>query len=669
MSASVAPLPETPLHAPEARQAPSGPRPPRSSRAAPAAPARKYRTATQWCEEYVELAPSSGRADAWLDGLRALAVLAVVSLHSYQFANAPHVPVLGTLVDNLLASSTWGVPLFFVLSGFLLSRPWFAAELSGGNRPALGSFFLRRAARIAPAYYLSLVVLVALLVPSHVVSPANVSGAWGAGNLLVHLTLLAHLVPWTSTHFATAGGVYWTLTLEVLFYLSLPVFVRLFRGRWMLRTPLLCLVVVTVWGIATREWFDPFVATVQGWVSAPGAAGVHVPADEAAIRTWLYQQFPSWLFAFSLGIALSRLSVRHRAGLVSGRWLRAPVPAAALLSGLALLVLVSDRSVASLSDGPSFTGYVVCPVLVQASLGLILFGLAFGTDGLRRPLEWLPMRYLGWTSYGIYLFHLLVLRALINFTALADGTGPGQYLLLLVTTLLLTVVVATLCWVFVERPCIVAAQRLVQRRRGRRTAVWGARWRGVALGATALALGALVVGEAATRRGAEQAYVGPLGPIRNVAMPAAHTGPLTVSEAMARGYASAVEGQALEHCGAAEGISEGLADVRWDGFATVFTCSDESAAAQTMSAMPAVESAQGFTRVDVGGRSIMLHELRASDPAGGPGRGYALHARFRSGDRLITVKLRCDSPAAGRKALRRVIEPAMTRFPPSFGTG
>src|SRR6185295_16799069 len=65
--------------------------------------------------------------------------------------------------DYLAHELRLGLVLFFVLSGFLLFRPWVRAALTGAPGPRVGHYLLRRAARILPAYYLAVAGSIALL--------------------------------------------------------------------------------------------------------------------------------------------------------------------------------------------------------------------------------------------------------------------------------------------------------------------------------------------------------------------------------------------------------------------------------------------------------------------------------------------------------------------------
>src|SRR4051794_6890563 len=90
---------------------------------------------------------------ASLDGVRGLAALAVLTFHVQQFGGG-HIPGISAILGSLNS----GVVIFFVLSGFLLYRPFVRARRDG-TRPAVGRYFRHRAIRIVPAYWLALVVL------------------------------------------------------------------------------------------------------------------------------------------------------------------------------------------------------------------------------------------------------------------------------------------------------------------------------------------------------------------------------------------------------------------------------------------------------------------------------------------------------------------------------
>src|ERR687888_1678736 len=107
------------------------------------------------------LRPSPSR-NASLDGVRAIAALSVLSFHAwlYRVGDAPGERT--ALIDKVLFEASLGLICFFVLSGFLLYRPFVRAAIAGDTRVDVGRYAIRRAARILPAYYACLLLCIAL---------------------------------------------------------------------------------------------------------------------------------------------------------------------------------------------------------------------------------------------------------------------------------------------------------------------------------------------------------------------------------------------------------------------------------------------------------------------------------------------------------------------------
>ncbi|WP_322480936.1 acyltransferase, partial [Thermogemmatispora sp.] len=156
-----------------------------------------------------------GNAIPMLDGVRALACLAVLVFHVNWTTYHQHLwqPLHQPLVSSFLLVGSTGVTLFFILSGFLLFLPYVGALLSEERPwPSVRRFYLRRALRIWPAYYVSLFILITLWQPQYW-QPAH----WR--ELLLFVTFFMDSTPET---FRKINGPYWTLAIEWQFYLLLP---------------------------------------------------------------------------------------------------------------------------------------------------------------------------------------------------------------------------------------------------------------------------------------------------------------------------------------------------------------------------------------------------------------------------------------------------------------
>src|SRR6266550_1677369 len=160
-----------------------------------------------------------------LDGLRAIAILAVMGMH-FTIVQPPFLQssVLGDQVIWQLGLAGWvGVDLFFVLSGFLITG--ILLDTKGGDR-YFRNFYMRRVLRIFPLYYGSLVVLF-LIIP--MVAPAIVHdlGRLSHGQvwLWTYLSNIAIGITGSWQAVPPLTGHYWSLAVEEQFYLLWPLVV------------------------------------------------------------------------------------------------------------------------------------------------------------------------------------------------------------------------------------------------------------------------------------------------------------------------------------------------------------------------------------------------------------------------------------------------------------
>ena len=154
-----------------------------------------------------------------LDGFRGLAVLWIVLGHCWNELGG-RVPLDGGIVRNVFVSSYMGVDMLFIVSGFVLFLPVVVNGTLGDHR----RYALRRAARIVPAFYAALVL-------SYVVSSALGGPRLGLGEWLSHaLFLHAESHDVSKVGFGVNGAM-WTMSVEVLFYLALPLVAAWYRRR------------------------------------------------------------------------------------------------------------------------------------------------------------------------------------------------------------------------------------------------------------------------------------------------------------------------------------------------------------------------------------------------------------------------------------------------------
>ena len=403
------------------------------------------------------------------DGLRAIAAVLVVLVHTGFDSGF----TLRSSYGIYTARLEIGVSVFFLISGFLLYRPFAASHIAGGAPPAVGTFWARRLLRILPAYWLAFVVT------SYVLHANKIYPGWHS--VLIYLGLLQIYFPKHSLSGITQA---WSLCTEISFYFFLPLFamavnVRRRSDRHQMRREVMVLVVLYAIGIGLRFWLLH---------SHSGAAG--------AMETTL----PAYLDLFALGmflaLASSWLAHRHR----EPRWLWHPaMPWVSWGLALAMLWSVSHIGISRLPLVHSSPGRgVEQEVLYGLFAFFLLLPAVFGPQHrgvIRGALTWKPVVALGIVSYGLYLWHQAWATLFVKWTGLLFRL-PLLGMFAVVFGMGLISAIAS--YVIVERPILGLKDRLGWWSRIPRP---GARARGRA-GPTAVSAGApAAVGDVLAEQG------------------------------------------------------------------------------------------------------------------------------------------------------------------------
>src|SRR5208282_5104932 len=245
-----------------------------------------------------------------IEGLRGIAVLWVVVFHyvvlrSGEFADPLVLWIDASTAPRIIVRNGFlGVDLFFLITGFLLTLPWFKHSLEGRRRPSVREFYIRRARRILPAYYVQLGILFAVFLP--LLNPTLWRTARGfvLGNLAQHTLFLHYTTPYSSASLGINGAL-WTLAIEMQYYVLLPLIVL-----WFLRTPYIAagafMTTAVIWKTLALNDLRPLI-------SLYGAIGARWNLSEADLRQFAGTQLPAYLGHFALGILCGRAWLLHRA--------------------------------------------------------------------------------------------------------------------------------------------------------------------------------------------------------------------------------------------------------------------------------------------------------------------------------------------------------------------
>lgn len=369
-----------------------------------------------------------------LDGIRGLAALSVLCFHVWLYRVGDPPGARTTLLDKVLFEASLGLICFFVLSGFLLYRPFARAALTGGERVPLRRFALRRAARIVPAYYVSLLGCLLLywaVGHSKLVPPVRELPLFAVFGQNYSMETVMKINPVT-----------WTLGVEAAFYVLLPLL-----G--------LCAFLLGPRRIGHQ------VAILTGLIGVTIAWNTALHhADWGALTT---KAIPGYIGYFALGMLFATW-VEWRSIRGERRSL-APASTAALMAlGFSLVAFFAYWH----ETAGSFTVTWILFGNLPAAAGFALV-IAVAAAGRGPAVGWLgarPLVGLGVISYGIYLWHLPLIIGVRELGLLPAAFAPRLGLVLL-----LAIGAATLSWVLVERPIM----RLVAAHQGRARTVGGRR--------------------------------------------------------------------------------------------------------------------------------------------------------------------------------------------------
>jgi peptidoglycan/LPS O-acetylase OafA/YrhL len=357
-----------------------------------------------------------------LDGVRGLAILFILIWHYVGIPSG-----IGAEPDrwipsfhHLLIFFKSGVDLFFTLSGFLIVGILLDQRATPNY---YRTFFIRRACRIFPLYY--------LLVIAYIIAKA--AGAThplfqGSIPIASYLTMTQN---YTMAHFASYGAIWlgatWSLAIEEQFYLIFPFIVR-------------------------------HCANVLPWILGAGIIGAEL------LRVWCYLHYgndwaaytwlPCRIDALCAGalLACAFRSPAAREQLNRHRRL-VTIAFVALLGGAAALACVLPRNI-------GFHMTVWGHSLLAAAFAVsILLVLLHRDQPATRFLRWSPLRYLGRISYGVYLMHAIALVAVFHWAnrgiALDSISGVG----LSAAALAMTIAFCALSLRWFEQPLLRLGHR------------------------------------------------------------------------------------------------------------------------------------------------------------------------------------------------------------------
>ena len=331
----------------------------------------------------------------------------------------------GPLAGGVVGAAANSVGVFFVLSGYLISRPFVAAFADSRALPPVLAYLRNRALRIVPAYWVALALVIV------------VAGAQGR-TWADAPRLLGFSEDWPNSPIRFDLGQAWTLDIEVRYYLAVPAIAGLLflLARLVRRLPR---------RRSARLWLVGAVALIAAsicFVAFPRGTQQQAWTSGAQAHLLL------------LGVLLATAEL-------GGTWRRLGTPAGRLVAlatfALGPIALIWMQYAGSPLLTLGGLDFVRSTSLISAVAALVIVGapvlLQRAGAGCWRLLDNAPLRWLGARSYGFYLYQLGVLTELSHH-APSPGRFHRTFVFLLVAGLPIILVLADLSWRLVEKPAL-----------------------------------------------------------------------------------------------------------------------------------------------------------------------------------------------------------------------
>jgi peptidoglycan/LPS O-acetylase OafA/YrhL len=336
-----------------------------------------------------------------LDTLRGLAALSVFIYHFHSIFQDK--VVLPTGLKLIGHAGHIGLDMFFVLSGFLIFRSLY---LHGINK----EYFIRRFLRIAPIYYFSLFCVLALVDHTYFTS---LQGLW---NILSHLLFLQSFSAGT---YYGINPVLWSLSVELLFYLFLPIFflVTKCKNSRIVIGSLLMIAISLLYRLEITVFYD------------------HWDATKRIIYT---ENLLGRFDQFAFGILASLITLKIEMAKITGKKIANFIKTAGLMciicgtGGVILGMTVFEKYQAGFRDILSLQ--VFLHFFIGLSAALLIFGLGNSFSAISKIVGNRIFAFLGLISYSFYIWHYLIIKAVLNLSQKVDLFG-FEFLIAFLTTL------------------------------------------------------------------------------------------------------------------------------------------------------------------------------------------------------------------------------------------
>ncbi|ASY20174.1 acyltransferase [Candidatus Planktophila vernalis] len=381
------------------------------------------------------------------DGFRAVACLLVLFHHLTQKMNPDSAPSWFASIHHFGMRGEVGVSLFFVLSGALLSYPFWISFINGTSHPSIKNYSIARVARIVPATWLNLILCTLIALYFYDI-PVNF-------NMLISGLLFINSYHYSTFFPAELNGPLWSIGLEVSCYVILPFLLYPIikkTGSFLKAFATLVFVLILLQVVVNPWVIETFMTSEDGKGWDKGLVG--------GAKAWLpYWNVNSFFSQFLVGSIAALVIARLRKNIKPDS-IRFDIAGAGLL--LAAVAVVGVRLIPGSPDSLTKQAYLspIYAIIMAAALVCIAM-----SHYAYKVVDNALFVWISKISFGVYLWHQVVqniLQRSFKESYVYFGiTDIGQWTRLSLIVIAIAVAIASLSWYFFEKPILQRARRKI----------------------------------------------------------------------------------------------------------------------------------------------------------------------------------------------------------------
>lgn len=381
------------------------------------------------------------------DGFRAVACLLVLFHHLTQKMNPDSAPSWFASIHHFGMRGEVGVSLFFVLSGALLSYPFWISFINGTSHPSIKKYSIARVARIVPATWLNLILCTLIALYFYDI-PVNF-------NMLISGLLFINSYHYSTFFPAELNGPLWSIGLEVSCYVILPFLLYPIikkTGSFLKAFATLVFVLILLQVVVNPWVIETFMTSEDGKGWDKGLVG--------GAKAWLpYWNVNSFFSQFLVGSIAALVIARLRKNIKPDS-IRFDIAGAGLL--LAAVAVVGVRLIPGSPDSLTKQAYLspIYAIIMAAALVCIAM-----SHYAYKVVDNALFVWISKISFGVYLWHQVVqniLQRSFKESYVYFGiTDIGQWTRLSLIVIAIAVAIASLSWYFFEKPILQRARRKI----------------------------------------------------------------------------------------------------------------------------------------------------------------------------------------------------------------